>query len=81
MHVKSLQLCPTLCNPTDYSLPGSSAHEIFQARILEWVAISSSREYSPLKDRFTSLMSPALAGTFFTTEPPGKSQGRMANSN
>ena len=34
---------PTLCNPTNYSLPGSSVHEIFPARILEWVAISSSR--------------------------------------
>ena len=35
------QLCLTLCNPMDCSLPGSSAHVIFQARILEWVAISS----------------------------------------
>ena len=34
------QLCPTLCNPMDYSLPGSSVHGIFQARVLEWVAIS-----------------------------------------
>ena len=33
------QLCPTLCNPMDCSLPGSSAHRILQARILEWVAI------------------------------------------
>ena len=32
-----LQLCPTLCNPIDSSPPGSSVHEIFQARILEWV--------------------------------------------
>ena len=37
------QLCPTLCDPMDYSLPGSSVHGILQARILEWVAISSSR--------------------------------------
>ena len=36
-------LCPTLCNPMDGSLPGSSVHGIFQARILEWIAISSSR--------------------------------------
>ena len=34
------QWCPTLCNSTDYSLPGSSVFGIFQARILEWVAIS-----------------------------------------
>ena len=33
--------CPTLCDPMDCSLPGSSVHEISQARILEWVAISS----------------------------------------
>ena len=40
------QSCPTLCDPMDYSLPGSSVHGIFQARILEWVAISFSRESS-----------------------------------
>ena len=34
------QLCPTICNPMDCSLPGSSVHGIFQARVLEWVAIS-----------------------------------------
>ena len=37
------QLCPTLCDPMDCSLPGSSVHRILQARILEWVAISFSR--------------------------------------
>ena len=37
------QLCPTLCNPMDCSPPGSSVHGIFQARVLEWVAISFSR--------------------------------------
>ena len=35
--------CPTLCDPTDCSLPGSSIHGIFQARVLEWVSISFSR--------------------------------------
>ena len=39
---KSLQSCPTLCDPMDCSLPGSSAHGIFQARVLEWVAIAFS---------------------------------------
>ena len=39
MHVKSLQSCPTLCDPMNCSLPVSYAHEILQARILEWVAI------------------------------------------
>ena len=45
-HVKSLQSCPTLCNPIDCSLPGSSVHGILQARILEWVAISCSKSES-----------------------------------
>ena len=39
---KSLQLCPTLCNPIDGSPPGSPVPGILQARTLEWVAISSS---------------------------------------
>ena len=37
------QSCPTLCDPKDCSLPGSSVHGIFQARVLEWVAISFSK--------------------------------------
>ena len=37
------QLCLTLCDPMDWGLPSSSVHGILQARILEWVAISSSR--------------------------------------
>ena len=43
MHAKLLQLCPTLCNRMNYSLPGFSVHGILQARILEWVARLSSR--------------------------------------
>jgi len=39
---KSLQSCPTLCNLMDCSLPGSSVHGIFQARVLEWGAIAFS---------------------------------------
>ena len=39
-----VQSCPTLCNPTDCSPPGFSVHGILQARILEWIAIPSSRE-------------------------------------
>ena len=45
------QLCLTLCNPVDCSPPGSSIHGILQARILEWVAISFSRESSLPRDR------------------------------
>ena len=42
MYAKLLHSCPTLCDPMDCSPPGSSVCEIFQARILEWGAISSS---------------------------------------
>ena len=41
---KSLLLCPTLCDPMDHNPPGFSVHGILQARILELVAISSSRD-------------------------------------
>ena len=44
------QWCPALFEPRDYSPPGSSVHGILQARILEWVAISSSRGSSPPRD-------------------------------
>ena len=48
MRVKSesevAQSYPTLCNPMDYSLPGSSVHGIFQARVLEWGAIAFSQD-------------------------------------
>ena len=45
MGAKSLQLCLTLCDSMDCSLPGSSVHGILQAKILEWVAISFSRGF------------------------------------
>ena len=61
--------CLTLCNPTDCSPPGTSVHGIFQARILEWVAISYSRGTSQPRD-WTCVS--CVAGSFFTTEPPGK---------
>ena len=46
-----VQLCPILCNPMDCGPPESSVHGIFQARILEWVVISSSRGSSWPRDR------------------------------
>ena len=46
-----IQSCPTLCDPMDCSPPGSSIHGIFQARVLEWVAISCSRGSSWPRDR------------------------------
>ena len=45
------RLCPTLCDPVDYSTPGSSVHSILQARILEWVTIPFSRESSRPRDQ------------------------------
>ena len=64
--------CVRLCNSMDCSPPGSSIHGILQARILERVALPSSRGSSQPSDRTVSLMSPALAGGFFPTEPPRK---------
>ena len=55
--------CPTLCNPIDCSLQGSSLHEILQARILEWVAIPFSMGSSQPRDQ-TQLS--CIAGEFFT---------------
>ena len=51
MHAKLLQLCSTLCDPMDYSAPGSSVHGILHTRILEWVAMPSSRGSSQPRDR------------------------------
>ena len=62
------QSCLTLCDPMDCSLPGSSLHGILQARILERIAISSSRGFFQLRER-TCISS--IAGGFFTTEPQG----------
>ena len=58
-----IQSCPTLCNPVDCSPPGSSVHGILQARILEWVAISFSRQSSRPRDQ-TQVS--CTAGRFFT---------------
>ena len=45
------QSCPTLCDPMDFSLPGTSIHGIFKARVPEWVAISFSRGSSLPRDQ------------------------------
>ena len=57
------------CDPMDCSPPGSSVHGILQERILEWVAISSSRGPSQPRDR---TWVSCIAGRFFTTEAVGK---------
>ena len=58
------QSCLTLYDPMNFSRPGFSVHGILQARILEWVAISSPRESS---QSMAQTASPALAGQLFTT--------------
>ena len=63
------QSCPTLCDPTDCSLPGSSVRGIFQAGVLEWVAISFSRGSSWPRD-WTQVFH--VAGRCFTFWAPGK---------
>ena len=57
------QSCPILCDLLDYSLPGSSAHEILQAKTLEWVAILFSR--GSFQSRSHACVS-HIAGRFFT---------------
>ena len=69
VRAKSLQLCPTLCDPMDGSPPGSSAHGILQARTLEWVAISFSNACMHAK----SLQSCPTLCDPMDSSPPGSS--------
>ena len=69
MHAQS---CLTLFNPLDCSPPGSSVHGILLARILEWVAMLSSRGFSQPRDRTHVSRGSCIEGRFFTAEPPGK---------
>ena len=72
MCAKLLQSCSTLCEPMDCSPPDSSVHGISQARILEGVAMPSSRGSSQPRNRTRISCSSCIAGGFFTTEPPEK---------
>ena len=64
MRAKSLQSCPTLCDPMDCSPPGPSVHGILQARILKWVAIPSSSKSSQPRDRTQVFMSTCTGSQF-----------------
>ena len=64
--------CIQCCDPMDCSPPDFSVHGISQTRILEWVVTASSRDLPALGIKPVSPASPALAGGFFITEPPGK---------
>ena len=70
----SLQRCLTLCNSMDYTPLGSSVHGILQERILECVVMASPRDLPDPGIEPVSFMSPILAGGFFITETPKKSQ-------
>ena len=65
VHVKSLQLCLTLCDPMDHSPSGSSVHGILQARIPEWVIVPSSRGSSRARDRTRVSYISCIAGGFY----------------
>ena len=67
--VESLSHVRLFCDPIDSSSPGSSVHGISQARVLEWLPFPSPGN---LPDPGIKPISPALAGGFLTTEPPGK---------
>ena len=72
MRAMLLQSCPVFCYPIHCSPPGSSVQGILQARILEWVAMPSSRASSPRGIEPPSLSSPALAGWGFPCGSAGK---------
>ena len=71
-----LPTCVTFCDPRDCSPWGSSLLGIFQARVLEWVAMLSSRGSSQSRGWTWSLIFPALAGGFFTTSATWETLGK-----
>ena len=65
--------CPTLCDPMDCSLPGSSAHKIFQARVLEWGATAFSEQCSQLLAKNLEYLKPVMTVPFsFASDHKGK---------
>ena len=69
--------CPTLCDPMDCSLPGSSVHGILQVRILEWVTMTSPGD---LPDPGMNPRSPALQEDSLPSEPSGKPKNTGVSS-
>ena len=82
------QSCLTLCHPMDFSLPGSSVHRIFQARILEWVSISFLQGIFPIQvwthvsciSTFSSITTIMNKLTTPTTSPWGFPSGSVVNN-
>ena len=83
MHATSLQSCLTLWDPMDYSPPGSSVHEILQAKILEWAAMPSSGGIFLIQGWNLHPLSLVLAGRFFTISTTWEAPCHLdlANSN
>ena len=80
MHAKWLQLCLNLCKPMDHSPPDSSVHGILQARILVWVAISSSRGSSQPRDQTHIFCLLHWQADSLPLMPPGNPQCKMGTS-
>ena len=83
MHPSSwVHVCPVVsdsCDPMDCSPPGSSVHRILQARILERIAVPLPGHLHDPGVEPMSPVSPASAGRFFTTAPPGKQMAQKQN--
>ena len=77
MHVQTLQSGPVLCDPMDSNMSGSSVHGILQARILEWVAMHSSRGSSQTRDGTPVSY---VAGRFLLLSHLGSPMMRLAPS-
>ena len=78
---ESLRSCLTLCDPMDCSLSGSSVHGILQAKVLEWVAMPSSRGSSRPRSQTHISCGSFIVGGFFTAKPPEKPRnlGKVIN--
>ena len=81
MYTPSLQLCPTLCDPMNCSLLGSSVHGIFPARILEWFAMPSSRGSSQLTERICISCISCIASRLFAKSHKGSPISRYVTTN
>ena len=81
MHAKSLQLCPTLCDPMDYSQPGSSVHGILRARVLEWGFHTLPQGIFPTQESNPRLLRLLCwQACSFSLAPPGKPILIMGNT-
>ena len=81
MGAQSLSRVQLFCDPMDYRLPGSSVPGILQARMLEWVAMPSSRGSSPPRDGTHVSCVSCIADGFLTAEPPVKPGFRAGSRN